>query len=212
MTQVECPAVALPEVGFYPSLITKQSSGVINKRDTMKKEKLETKAPVKQDFKAIIDTCTLNDADFNSALISTCSKAEAVQAEIQTLALSALLDAAKRKDALRVNKLVNTLPDATKKNSLRLWFELFGTVKFDAKSKQFSYDKNRKADVHGAINKPWFKAIPEKEYIPFDGLDKLQAVYHQMVKKLDNLKPEDKLTNEFVNKLGGFIAELKTAA
>lgn len=159
--------------------------------------------------KAIADAVTLQDAEFDAKLAQVGVTSQNVQAEYQALALSAILDCATRKDALRVNALISGMPDSMRRNSMRQFVETFGTVKFDKGSKQFAFDKTKTLRLWAANQKPWYKAIKEAEYKPFDILEQATVLLMRASKHLEKKHKGDKVTAETVNKLAAFIAEIK---
>ena len=177
----------------------------------VKKEAQEVTEPKMTESEALA-AFTFEDAVFDSSLTKTAESALNTEQDIQALAVSAIIDCSKRKEALRMNRLIRALPDAMRKNPLRQFFETFGACRYDEQGKQLVYDRTRRPNVHGAANTLWSRIRKEREYHGFDMLLELAGFYNKCSKKLKKAKEGDRVSIEAVNQLGAFIAELKLKA
>ena len=116
----------------------------------------------------------------DAAILSLHDRSQTLQTDMHTVACSVLAHVGKHRDTRVVMKLINAVPDMVRMNSLKLWFETFGNVKFDGKDTVLTDNPCKIAD---AMKKPFwkFKALEGTPYEPVDVL----AMINNMVKKLE---------------------------
>ena len=119
---------------------------------------------------------------------------QALQTQMHTVACSVLMHLGKNKDIRIVMKLLNAMPDMARKNSLMLWFETFGAVKFEGKEAMHVKDKaTRMAD---AMAKPFWK-FKANEGVPYEALD-VVALINSTIKKLERDTKETKIDHSAI--------------
>ena len=146
----------------------------------------DEKAEMVQKVQELEQAYTLDKDTFDNECKELQEKSESLVKKVQSLALSAILDCAKRKQADRLNQLIKTLPDGFRKNSLREWFNKFGSCRYDKETKQFVYDKSKKLDLWNASKKSWATLAPEKEFKPFNLFEEIQKVLKRAQSALES--------------------------
>ena len=116
----------------------------------------------------------------DAAIISMHERGQSLQTDMHTIACSVLAHVGKNRDTRVVLKLINAMPDLARINSLKLWFETFGNVKFDGKDVRLTDNACRIAD---AMKKPFWK-FKATEGVPYEPVD-IPAMIASMVKRLE---------------------------
>ena len=116
----------------------------------------------------------------DAAIISMHERGQSLQTDMHTVACSVLAHVGKHRDTRVVMKLINAVPDMVRMNSLKLWFETFGNVKFDGKDVRLTDNACRIAD---AMKKPFWK-FKATEGVPYEPVD-IPAMIASMVKRLE---------------------------
>lgn len=80
-------------------------------------------------------------------------------------------------DPVHVNNLVDAMPKGSRVNALREWFEAFGKVSYDEKTKKFKYNGAKHTLLKDSIKKSWVVFKPDVKYIPFDYDTKLEQFF-----------------------------------
>lgn len=119
--------------------------------------------------------------------------------DIQLLALSALNHAEQHQDVVFVNRLYNALAKGHRRSALTEWFLMFGRVvaNEDSKTKAerpFHYAKEKKTDLAGGANKPWYEC--KKEPAPDEVFD-VQKAFTALLKKVDTALKEGRQVTGF---------------
>lgn len=104
-----------------------------------------------------------------------------VQAECHKIACSTLLHIGKHKDVRMAMMVMQAMPEMSRKNGLRKWFEHFGPVKFslDGDGNEIAvYDKSKHVQLGEAMVKPFWKfsATEGKAYEPIDVNEEVQKL------------------------------------
>lgn len=129
-----------------------------------------------------------NTTDIEKAITSVSNRGKKWQKDVQVVALSALNHSIQHNDPIYINRLVEAMPNGSRNNSLRAWFEMFGNVEYNTESKMFVYSRARK-DKHnldGAIDTPWYEATKEAEYKPFNLDTEASRLCNKMIKAVGN--------------------------
>lgn len=122
----------------------------------------------------------------NTAIASISKRGKSLEKDIHVAAVSCLIHADKHGDITLAEKLVQAVPSLARKNALRDWFIAHGKFDYDAKAKQFKFDKASTTLVEEATVTPFWDFKPEKEYIPFD-LDKaIDTIIKRASKAIEN--------------------------
>lgn len=116
----------------------------------------------------------------DAACVALHASAQTVQTEMHKVAVSVLVHYAKNNDKRVVLKLIQAMPESARVNSLREWFNKFGTMTIGAKD-EIVTAPGKKLQLADAIKTPFWKFSPEKDYVPMDVSESIKA----LVKKLE---------------------------
>lgn len=112
------------------------------------------------------------------------------------------------------NEMIAGMPKGARINALREWFNTFGAVVYNEKTKLFVADKRPEAknDIEGAKAKEWTEMKPEAPYKPMDLTKAVAALIAKAKKVADDPQDGDKVDPAMLAKLVEFSAtELTTA-
>lgn len=104
----------------------------------------------------------------NTAINSIQNRSKKLAQDIHVCAVSCLMHADQHGDITLAARLVQALPDMTRKNALLDWLQAFGKFGWDADAKALTFDKTKKTNKEGACETPFWVFKPETEYKPFD--------------------------------------------
>lgn len=110
-------------------------------------------------MKLITDTKLLN-----KAITSIRGRGKKLDKDIHIAAVSCIAHIKKHRDVTVANSLIDAMPKGSRTNALRAFLEHFGQVSYDEKAKAMVFDRDKTADVQGAIEKPWTEFKPEPVY------------------------------------------------
>jgi len=116
----------------------------------------------------------------DAAILSLHERGQSLQTDMHIAACSVLAHVGKHRDIRVLHKLLNAMPDVTRNNSLRLWFETFGNVKFEGKDILLTDSGIKLAD---AMKKPFWK-FKANEGAPYEPVD-VNALINGIIKKLE---------------------------
>lgn len=118
----------------------------------------------------------------DAAIASIHERGQSLQTLMHHIACSVLQHVGKHKDVRVPMKLINAMPEMARKNSLILWFETFGNVKYSNETKGFVLVQDKGIKLGDAIDKPFwkFKANEGAAYEPLD----IVKYCEQQIKKL----------------------------
>lgn len=109
-----------------------------------------------------------------------------LQTKMHKLACSVLLHLGENSDIRVVHKFVLAMPEMSRSNGLRNWFEQFGPVKFiqmEDGTERVEFVKGKDTKLGDAMAKPFWK-FSAKEGKPYEAID-LNAYVNQQIKKLE---------------------------
>ena len=106
---------------------------------------------------------------------------QTLQTDMHLVACSVLQHLGKHKDTRVLEKLMNAMPEMARKNSLILWFETFGNVKFSLETKAFVLIKDQGIKLGEAIDKPFWK-FKANEGVEYEAIDIVKYVNAQVAK------------------------------
>jgi hypothetical protein len=131
---------------------------------------------------------------------------QTLQTQMHLIACSVLQHVGKNKDTRVLMKLINAMPDMSRKNSLISWFETFGNVKYSKEAKSFVLVKDKGIQLGNAIDKPFwkFKATEGVAYEPID----VAALVAQTIAKLT--KDAEKTKRDHTGLIKALKAGLET--
>ena len=131
---------------------------------------------------------------------------QTLQTQMHIVACSVLQHVGKNKDTRVLMKLINAMPDMSRKNSLIQWFETFGNVKYSTEGKTFVIVKDKAVKLGTAIDKPFwkFKATEGVVYEPID----VAALVAQTIAKLT--KDAEKTKRDHTGLIKALKAGLET--
>jgi len=114
--------------------------------------------------------------------------ANMLQHDAHTLACSVLAHVGKHGQIGIVNNFLAAMPDMTRKNSLILWFETFGKLKYEGKA--MCYVSTKPQRLGDAMEKPFWK-FKANEGVPYQPLI-MDTYIDQQIKKLEKDQKETK--------------------
>ncbi|WKV17036.1 hypothetical protein [Nostoc phage NMeng1] len=119
-------------------------------------------------------------AAIDKAILSLHKRGQAIQNEMHKIALSVLSHVNEHKDVRVVGKMLSAMPEVSRTNALRAWFEHFGPVVFGDKDSIMHKPKN--VNMQQAAETPFWKFQPEAAYQPIDVEAKLSALIKALTK------------------------------
>jgi hypothetical protein len=107
-----------------------------------------------------------SEAEINKAIESIKRRGSALQADMHKAACSVLLHLGKHEDIRVLRRFLDALPDMTRTNAMRQWFEAFGPVSY--KNGTAELNKDNPVRLGNAMEKPFwkFKANEGAPYVP----------------------------------------------
>jgi hypothetical protein len=144
------------------------------------------------------------------------------QRKIQLAALSAVEHSLKHGDITIIEKMLNTIPEGMRKDSLAAYFDKYACVNFvqDEETKKYKpvYSREKRDNMmkngwyDAAATNWWYKATKVTEYVPFE-LSQLQANLEKMLgqaaKKAAKDAPDDFAIKQALALLTGVNAQIK---
>lgn len=123
-----------------------------------------------------------------AAILRVHTKGQAFQLAAHTAACSVLAHVGKHGDVRVVQTLVQAMiqamPASSRINSLKLWFETFGPIKFSEDGKDVTYVREGKTRLGDAMAKPFwsFKAMEGTAYTPVDPIAEIAKLMEKFSK------------------------------
>lgn len=142
-------------------------------------------------------------AAIDKAILSLHKRGQALQAEMHKIAVSVLAHVNEHKDVRVVAKMLAAMPEASRTNALRAWFEHFGPVGFGEKDNIFHKPKN--VNMQAAAATPFWKFQPEAAYQPIDVEAKLSALIKALTKDESETKRDH---HDVINVLSALKAKV----
>lgn len=138
----------------------------------------------------------------NDAVTKAVSATMETQLEWQRILCSAIQHLATHKDIRVIRNIRTNAPEGLRKASMDAFIDKFAPVTFDDKS-EVHYNAERKLDLHGAMNLPWWKAAKETPYVPVNDKQELGKFISRMEKRFAKANPElgDHISIAFINDL-----------
>ena len=144
------------------------------------------------------------ESAIKKALESIKARGASLQRDIHTAACSVLAHVGKHKDVRLVSKLLESMPDMSRKNAIKAWFESFGPVAWNEKG-EIMYQPATRMQLGAAMGKPFWSFKPEAAYVPlevskaFDSFIKRLEKdsketgrdHAKLISQLTNLRPDD---------------------
>jgi hypothetical protein len=119
-------------------------------------------------------------AEIDTAVVLFHAKGQKLQTEAHRLACSVLRHVGEHGDVRVVLKFIQALPEMSRRNAVKAWFEHFGPVKFDGE--EITFVKGGKTRLGDAMEAPFWKFSPEPAYKPIDVAEALEALIKKLVK------------------------------
>jgi hypothetical protein len=116
----------------------------------------------------------------NEACANFHTQGQSLQGEAHKIACSVLHHVGEHGDVRVVAKFLQTMPEMSRVNALKAWFEEFGPVAFDTKGALFVKDKATK--IGEAMAMPFWKFKVEAPYVPVDAAKALDKLIKRLVK------------------------------
>jgi len=107
----------------------------------------------------------------DAAILEIHTTGQTLQTLMHKTACSVLNHLAKNRDIRVVQKLLLSMPESSRVNALRTWFETFGPITFDGNDA--TYAKDKPTNLAKAIGTPFWKLVPEK---PYEAMDVAAAI------------------------------------
>lgn len=131
--------------------------------------------------------------ELNKRITALKTSAADLQFEMHVLACSVLVHLEKHRNLNVLTHFLDAIPDMVRVNSLKLWFETFGTVSFtpvtpDAKP-EWRFDASKKVRLGDAMVKPFYKfkaleGAPYKPLVMDDYVNKQIAALEKDIKNV----------------------------
>lgn len=136
-----------------------------------------------KNFKLITDTSKLN-----TLIDSIKKRGNTLQDDIHRAACSIIAHVVAHGDVMPARRLVDAVPQMTRKNALLAWFEQYGPLRYDTDSKELVYDKTKKdsVDIDSAKLVPFWEYKQEAEYKGMDFVAELA----KLVKRAEKARKE----------------------
>ena len=126
----------------------------------------------------------------DKAIKSIQTRGKKLDADIQLTACSALNHCAEHNDPIYINRLIESMPKGSRVNALREFIAKFGNVIYNEETKEFNYQKGKKADIEGAMESMWTEFKPEPEFKGFDLEASIKKLLDQAVKMAGDENPD----------------------
>lgn len=110
--------------------------------------------------------------ELNKRIVALKASAADLQFEMHVLACSVLVHLEKHRNLNVLDHFLDAVPDMVRVNSLKMWFETFGTVSFtpakEGEKPAWRFDAAKKVKLGDAMAKPFykFKALEGAPYKP----------------------------------------------
>lgn len=110
-------------------------------------------------------------AAITKAIVANAHVGQTYQKQLHVIACSVMQHFAKHKDIRLVKLFIDNQTESTRINALKAWFEDFSPVKFDELAEHGCvFFPATKVRLAAAMEKPFWKHVPEKPYVPVDAL------------------------------------------
>ncbi|TYO65485.1 hypothetical protein FXV83_16245 [Bradyrhizobium hipponense] len=113
------------------------------------------------------------------ALASIKTRGATLQRDIHVACCSVLAHVGKHSDIRLVTELLSSLPDMTRKNAVKAWFEFFGPVTF-AEGGDIKFNGANPVKLGDAMAKPFYAFKPEADYVPMDIAKSIDSLVKKM--------------------------------
>lgn len=113
------------------------------------------------------------------AINSIETRGKKLDQDIQIAACSIIGHIDEHGDVTLANTLINAMPKGSRVNALLDFINTFGKVSYDEAEKAFTFNRDKKTDLVGAVGIMWTEFKPEAPYKPLD----LQIMLQQLLKK-----------------------------
>lgn len=128
-------------------------------------------------------------AAINKAIDGVIAKGKAWQTEVHKCALSCINHAQKHGDITLMQRLIDGMPGASRKNALILWATFFGPFLLDEETSKLKHRKRVSIDLIAAAAEPFWEFTVEPTLKPFDLAKALDRVITEFRKH--QVKPVD---------------------
>lgn len=135
-------------------------------------------------------------AKINEKIAALHKSGQRLQTEMHKLACSVLLHLGQNKDVRVVLAFLNAMPEMSRTNGLRAWFEKHGPIKFEQvgegkdATERAIFVKDKATVLGAAIDKPFWK-FNAKEGMPYEALD-MEKFVKQTIARLEKDAKETK--------------------
>lgn len=143
----------------------------------------------------------LDGAGIDKTIVSIAKRGKAMDNDIHLVACSIVAHIEKHGDITKVEKLVNAMPQASRKSALKDWFLVMAKVSYDMKNKAFVFDKAKVTMQEDAEATPFWEFKPEPEYKPFDIQASINAIIAKATKAMERGEKVPEATVEALRKL-----------
>lgn len=125
-------------------------------------------------------------SELDARIANLHKRGQSLQNEMHKLACSVLAHVGEHKDVRIVQSFILAMPEMSRTNGLRNWFEQFGPVKFNVdenKVETVVFVKDGKTKLGDAMAKPFWK-FSAKEGAAYEPLE-MQKYIEQQIKRLE---------------------------
>lgn len=181
------------------------------RNSNIKQEVLTMTKENKQDFTAIKqDSLPTKLSDIEALIESAKVKGNETQRMYQIAGCAVIQHLAKHKDIRVVRKMLESMPESLRRDSMTKWLDLYAPITVDEEG-EIHYNKDGKVQLGLALEKAWWKAKAVTVYKPFDfvaELEKLQAKARKRYDSIDVSQGDD-VTAQDLNMLNDMIVQAK---
>ena len=110
-----------------------------------------------------------------AAIAEASAKGNALQLEYHKIACSVIVHLGRNFDIRVFNRLIDTMPEGLRKDSMQAFFDKYSVVTFDDEG-QASIDKAKGTRLGDALANAWWKAKKATPYIPYNFMETLKKV------------------------------------
>ena len=119
-------------------------------------------------------------SNITKLIVSVTTRGKKLEADIHLAAVSTLNHAGLHGDITLANRLLDGLPNSTRKNALREWYLAFGKFQWDEENKALAYNKAKQTMLEEAIATPFWDFKPEVAFKPLDIAGSLLSFLHRV--------------------------------
>jgi hypothetical protein len=119
------------------------------------------------------------DKAINNVISSIKNHSKKLDNTIHITALSVINHIEKHGDITLAQKLVSAVPGSSRKAALNDWLLKFGKLNYDTEKKTLTFARDKKTNLEGGMETPFWELEVATEYKPYDVIKALEAIYRK---------------------------------